>query len=60
MILLTDKENKSYEEQIFATYPKKNLLLMKMIKMHLNYTIMSEAIVITLENLDELLIVFAI
>ena len=44
----------------FVTYAKKNLVLMKMIKMHLNYTIKSEIIVITLENLEELLIVFAI
>ena len=59
MIPLTDKENKSYEKQK-VTYAKKNLVLMKMIKMHLNYTIKSEIIVITLENLEELLIVFAI
>ena len=54
----------------FVTYAKKNLILMKMIKinlilmkmikMHLNHTIKSEIIVITLENLEELLIVFAI
>ena len=44
----------------FVTYAKKNLVLMKMIKMDLNYTVKSEIIVITLENLEELLIVFAI
>ena len=44
----------------FVTYAKKNLVSMKMIKMNLNYTIKSEIIVITLENLEELLIVFAI
>ena len=44
----------------FATYIKKNFVLMKMIKIHLNYTIKSEIIVITQENLKELLIVFAI
>ena len=44
----------------FVTYAKKNLVLMKMIKIHLNYTIKSEIIVITQENLEELLIVFAI
>ena len=44
----------------FVTYVKKNLVLMKMVKMHLNYTIKSEIIVITGENLEELLIVFAI
>ena len=44
----------------FATYAKKNFSLMKMIKIHLNYTIKSEIIVITQENLEELLILFAI
>ena len=44
----------------FATMQKKNLVLMKMIKMHLNYTIKSEIFVITPENLEELLIVFEI
>ena len=44
----------------FVTYAKNNLVLMRMIKMHLNYTIKSEIIVITPENLEELLIVFAI
>ena len=44
----------------FVIYAKKNLLQIKMIKRHLNYTTKSELIVITLENLDELLIVFAI
>ena len=44
----------------FVTYAKKYLVLMKMIKMYLNYTIKSETIAITLENLVELLIVFAI
>ena len=39
----------------FVTYAKEHLVLMKMIKMHLNYTIKSESIVITLENLEELL-----
>ena len=44
----------------FAKYVKKNLILMKMIKMHLNYIIKSEIVVITQENLEGLLIVFAI
>ena len=44
----------------FVTYAKKNLVSMKMIKMNLNYTIKSEIIVITAENLEELLIVFVI
>ena len=58
MIALTDKD--SYEKQKFIIYAKKNLVLTKMIKMHLNYTIKSEIIVITLENLEGLLVVFAI
>ena len=44
----------------FVTYVKENLVLMKVIKRHLNYTIKAEIIVITLENLEKLLIVFAI
>ena len=44
----------------FVTYVKKNLVLIKMIKIYLNYTIKSEIIVITLENLGQLLIVFVI
>ena len=44
----------------FVTYVKNNLELMKMIKRNLNYTIKSEIIVIALEDLEELLIVFAI
>ena len=58
MIALTDKD--SYEKQKFVIYAKKNLVLTKMIKMHLNYTIKSAIIVITLENLEGLLVVFAI
>ena len=44
----------------FVTDAKKNLVLIKMIKMNLNYIVKSEIIVITQENLEELLIVFAI
>ena len=44
----------------FVAYAEKYLVLMKMIKMYLNYTMKSETIAITLENLVELLIVFAI
>ena len=39
---------------------KMNLVMIKMIKMRSNYTIKSEIIVIKPENLEELLIVFAI
>ena len=59
MIALTDEENKSYEEQKGCYICEKDFNTDKMIKMHLNYTIKSEIIVITLENL-ELLIIFAI
>ena len=39
---------------------KKSFVLMKIRKMNLNYTKKSKIIAITLENLEELLIVFAI
>ena len=42
----------------FVKYVKKNLALIKIIKIHLNYTIKSKIIAITPENLEELLIVF--
>ena len=38
-IPLTDEENKSYEKQKVCYLCKKKKLLMKMIKMHLNYMI---------------------
>ena len=60
MIQLTNEETKSYEEQRVVTYAKKNLLQIKVIKMNLNYIIKSEFIFITLESLEELLIVFVI
>ena len=44
----------------YIIYAKNDLVLIKMIKMHLQYAIRSEIIVITLENLEELLIVFTI
>ena len=43
----------------FDTYVKKNLILIKMIKMHLKYIIKSEIIAIMQEYLEGLLIVFA-
>ena len=67
MIPLTDKANKSYEkEKVCYIWKNENenenekKKKIKIIKMHLNYTIKSEIMVITLENLKELLIVFAI
>ena len=59
-IPLTDKEKSLMKIKNFVPYAKNNLVLMKMIKTHLNYTIKSKIIVITLENLEEVLIVFAI
>ena len=44
----------------FGTCAKNNLVLIKIIKMHLNYAIKSEIIVITMKNLEALLLVFAI
>ena len=44
----------------FVTYAKKNLVLIRMIKIHSKDTVKSDIIVITQENLEELLIVFAI
>ena len=43
-----------------ATYVKKSFVMIKMKKRILNYTKKIEIIVIIQENLDELLIVFAI
>ena len=44
----------------FIMYAKRSFAMMKIKKMNLNYTQKSESIGITLENLDEQLIVFAI
>ena len=60
MIRLTDKETDSYENQKVCYIMKKNSVLIRMIKMHLNYTIKSEIIVIAQENFEELLIIFVI
>ena len=60
VILLTDKKISFMKSKKFVTYLKKNSVQMKMIKMNLNYTVKSEIIVITQENLQELLIVSAI
>ena len=61
MILLTDDENKFYEKQRkLHLCKKKSFAQIKMRKINLKYTKKSEIIVVTLENLEELLIVFAI
>ena len=44
----------------FVRYAKKILVLIKVIKRHLDYIIKSEIIVIILENIKELLIIFVI
>ena len=44
----------------FVTSGKENLVLIKMIKIFLNYIVKSEIIVITQDNLEKLFIVFAI
>ena len=44
----------------FVTSGKENLVLIKMIKIFLNYTVKSEILVITQDNLEKLFIVFAI
>ena len=58
MIPLNNEGNENYEIQ--KHMQKKKLVLIKMMKMHLYYTITLEIIVITQDNLEELLIVFAI
>ena len=60
MIPLTDKENKSHEKQKVCYICKKEFSADENDENALNYTIKSEIIVITLENLEELLLVFAI
>ena len=60
MTPLTDKKISLMKSEKFATYAKKNLVLMKMIKIHLNVTLKPKIIVITLEHLEELFVVFGI
>ena len=56
MIPLTDKEAESYEKQKVCHIFKENLVLIRMMK----NTMKSEIIVITGENLEELLIILTI
>ena len=58
MILLTNEENELYEIQKFVISAKTYLVLIKTMKLNLNYIIKEEIIVIIQENLEELLIVF--
>ena len=52
MIQLTTEENQSYQKQKVSIYVKKNLVLMT------KSTIKSDIIVITLGNIEVLLIIF--
>ena len=60
MIPVTSEGNEYYEMQKLCRKCKKKLVLIKMMKKHSNYTKKLEIIVITLDNLEELLIVFVI
>ena len=60
MILLTDNENRSYEEQKNVTYVKNSFVIIQTKKRNLNYTKKTEIIVIIQENLEELLIAIVI
>ena len=60
MIPVTSEGNEYYEMQKLCHKCKKKLVLIKMMKKHSNYTKKLEIIVITLDNLEELLIVFVI
>ena len=60
MILLTDNENRSYEEQKNVTYVKKSFVIIQTKKRNLNYTKKTEIIVSIQENLEELLIAIVI
>ena len=60
MIPLTNEEIKYYEMQKVCYICKKALILIKIMKMHLKYIIKSDIIVIIQEDLEELLITFAI
>ena len=60
MTLLTDKENKFYEKQEVCCRCKKEFSTDGNDKNEFKLSVKSEIIVITQENLEELLIVFAI
>ena len=54
------KKNSLMKNKKFAIYAKKNLVQTKVIKVNLKYYVKLKIIVITHENLEELLIVIAI
>ena len=60
MILLKDKEIKSYENKRHVIYVKDGFVITKINKANLNFIIKSEIIGTTPANFEELLIIFAI
>ena len=60
MIPINDEEIKSYENQKVYHICKDGFCIYKNEKSYLNYTTNSEITAITQENLEELLIIFAI
>ena len=60
MIPLTNEENEFYEKQKVCHICKEEFVLIKMMKIQLNYTIKLQIIVITPKHLEALLIIFAI
>ena len=60
MILLTDQEIKFMKNKEYVTYAKESFVMIKIRKANMTFIIKSEIIVITQENLEELLIIFAI
>ena len=54
------KKLRSIKDKKYVTYAKKSFVMLKIRKANLDYTKKSEIIVITPENLEELLIIFAI
>ena len=59
-IILTNEEKSLMRIRGFAIYVRKNFVQIKIIRKNLNHTVKSEIIVIIQENIEELLIVFAI
>ena len=59
-IILTNEGKQSYEKQKICYICEKEFSTIKIMKKNLNYTIKSEIMAITQENLEELPIVFVI
>ena len=60
MILLNDKEITFMKAKKYVIYAKKSFVMIKIRKANMPFIIKSEIIAITPENLEELLIIFAI